>query len=279
MKSELITVVCTLGLVAGQYHIPTVIVDTPTNSVCPSKSHIDAIRSQITRKISNVLVQTCGNPSYGWKRVAFLNMTDPNQTCPDAWRLYQYNSVSACGRQQGGPSCYSVEYDSESYVYSNVCGRITGYQYSSPDAGNHVSFNPTPGNAINEPYVDGVSITYGNPRQHIWSFYGSFNSQACCDALHMSNVESLGFIGNNSFCDTGNPTDQPWQGTHFTEHPLWDGINRCAGSTTCCTLHPGPWFTTSLPLPTMDAIEVRICGDQNTNNEDTPITLIEIYVK
>ena len=38
------------------------------------------------------------------------------------------------------------------------------------------------------------------------------------------------------------------------------------------------WFSVQLPNPTMDDIEVRICGDESADNEDTPIGLLEIYI-
>ena len=50
--------------------------------------------------------------------------------------------------------------------YSKVCGRIIGYQVASPDAFNTV----TPAQNLNQVNADGVSITYGLPRIHIWTF-------------------------------------------------------------------------------------------------------------
>ena len=122
MVAKLLTVVCILvsaGLVAGQYHFPAVIIDTPANSVCPPDSHIDDVIAQITMNVSNLLSEMkCGDQGYGWKQVAFLNMTDPDQTCPDAWRLYEYGSVRACGRPVGDASCDSVFYGSDNYTYT-----------------------------------------------------------------------------------------------------------------------------------------------------------------
>jgi hypothetical protein len=40
-----------------------------------------------------------------------------------------------------------------------------------------------------------------------------------------------------------------------------------------------PWFSVQLPTRTTDRIEVRICADESTSNEDTPIQLLEIYVQ
>ena len=42
---------------------------------------------------------------------------------------------------------------------------------------------------------------------------------------------------------------------------------------------PHAWFSIQLPAPTTDMIEVSICCDENTINEDTPIELIEMYVQ
>ena len=47
--------------------------------------------------------------------------------------------------------------------YFQVCGRIIGYQLGQPEA-----FYL--GRELNQRYVDGVSLTYGSPRQHIWTF-------------------------------------------------------------------------------------------------------------
>ena len=40
-----------------------------------------------------------------------------------------------------------------------------------------------------------------------------------------------------------------------------------------------PWFRVALTSSTSDAIEVRICGNQVLEDEDSPIALIELYVQ
>ena len=42
-------------------------------------------------------------------------------------------------------------------IYQKVCGLASGYQKGAPDAFLYGGF-------------DGLSITRGNPRQHIWSY-------------------------------------------------------------------------------------------------------------
>ena len=156
-------------------------------------------------------------------------------------------------------------------------GLVAGQTYNIPA----VSFNApydTPGNEINEPYLDGVSITYGTPRKHIWSLYGG-NGLRCCSNKHINFTENINFIGNNSFCDSGNPGGGGWRKTLFTELPLWDGIAGCSSSPTCCAPTSGPWFRTTLTVPTISDIEIRICGDQHLTDEDTPVGLIDVYIR
>ena len=60
--------------------------------------------------------QSCGTEI--WWRVAYLNMSDPSQQCPSAWREYNSNGVRACGRPATSRgSCPATTYS-------------TGHQYS-----------------------------------------------------------------------------------------------------------------------------------------------------
>ena len=38
-------------------------------------------------------------------------------------------------------------------------------------------------------------------------------------------------------------------------------------------------FSVQLPTPTNEAVEVRICANERTDNEDTPVEQIEILVQ
>ena len=84
-------------------------------------------------------------------------------------------------------------------------------------------------------------------------------------------------IGDNYYCESGNPSNIRSSNKFFSNDPLWDG-QQCEG--TCCTgTNSPPWFSVQLLATTTDAIEVGICLDQRTDNEDTPVELIEIYVQ
>ncbi len=40
-----------------------------------------------------------------------------------------------------------------------------------------------------------------------------------------------------------------------------------------------PWFHKPLDSPTDDYIEARVCADEPTTAEDSPIDLIDVFVK
>ena len=229
----------------------------------------------------------CGSEG-GWTRLAFLNMTDATENCPSTLRLYEVDGVRACGRTSSGVgSCSSVQYPSYGINYTQICGRARGYQFHGPDA-----IDPTIGASddINFHYVDGLSLTRGNPRQHVWTYIAgvkednSITGQGlytcpCQTGSHQTNMIPL-FIGNDYYCESGNPVGLPLVSQIlYTDDPLWDG-KQCNGlEPPCCTSPNLPWFHKVLDSPTNDYIEARVCGDQTTSDEDVPIEQLEVYVK
>ena len=131
---------------------------------------------------------------------------------------------------------------------------------------------------INRVYAEGVSITHGSPRQHIWTLASTSNENQCpCD--RSSSVPSPSFVGNDYFCEVGDPPyNSSSVGNFYSNDPLWDGEG-CGPTSTCCTFNNPPWFYNQLPSPTTDSIEVRLCGDFTLADENFPVELIEIYIK
>ena len=220
----------------------------------------------------------CGDGQ--WKQIAFFDMRDPTQQCPQGWRGYT-SPKRCCGRPVSDrSSCPSVFYSTNGYQYSKVCGRATGYQQGSPDGFASIIRAEPSTETVNGIYVDGVSVTYGNPRTHIWTFAvglhergGSDNHNCPCDG----GASPPSFVGNNYFCETGDDTPSVEVHRFFDDDPLWDGID--CHNATCCSQNNPPWFKVPLTSPTTDDIEVRICGDQRTGDEDSPIEQLELYVQ
>ena len=213
----------------------------------------------------------CGSGG-GWTRLAYLDMSDATQNCPSGLRMYQDSGVRACGRPATSiGNCASQTFSSHGISYSEICGKVIGYQYRSTDAS--VSSN------INSNYVDGVSITRGSPRQHVWTLVSgwsdSYNINPC-----RCNGPPQAFVGNNYYCESGNPTNNADGHGLFTADPLWDGQNCGSYETACCTPSDLPWFHRDYgSTSSTDNIEMRVCGNEATSNEDVTVGLYEIYIK
>ena len=227
----------------------------------------------------------CGSGG-GWTRLAYLNMSNPTEQCPNGLRLYQSGGVRVCGRPTSNVgSCASVFFSSNGISYSQVCGRVVGYQYGSTDA-LHIRYNLQLETSIDSYYMDGVSITRGSPRQHVWTlmaglgdsyFDGTYN----CPCNGGSNVVPPAFVGNDYFCESGNP-NQSYAEVLYTSDPLWDGqgCGTLEGAGTCCSAPGLPWFHRDYGnTKTTDYLELRVCAEESTTNEDAPVHFYEIYVK
>ena len=222
--------------------------------------------------------EECGGG--GWMRVASYNYSDPNTVCPGDWNLITSPNRS-CGRSSPSASCASAVFPTNSIEFSSVCGRVITIQYGSPNA--FYPYHDQNQRSIDDYYVDGVSITYGNPRQHVWTFaaYRSDDNtyliNLCPCSQPSLNVPSPPpFVGNNYFCDTAAPTC--CSAIYYPDDPLWDGQG-CGGPSTCCSFNNPPWFSTALPETTSDDIEVRICDNQRSSIDDTPITNLDLYIQ
>ena len=215
-------------------------------------------------------------------RVANLKMTDSDQQCPENLRLSYTSPIRLCGSRTDS-SCDSLTFTTNGIQYQQACGRVRGYQFGSPDAFN-VFDCPTPC-TIDNPYVDGVSITHGSPRMHIWTYAAGLIEESALDGLIYScpctghGRSPPNFVGSDYYCESG--LDRPpW--VPFMLYPndtLWDGQGCDGLERTCCDPPNLPWFCRELPQPTTDDLEVRICGDQVLADEDTPIDLVQLYIQ
>ena len=209
-------------------------------------------------------------------RVANLNMTDPNQQCPGNL-LFTNQRIRLCGKSTDS-SCDSVIFTTYGVQYQHVCGRVRGYQYISTDGFERHSFCPAPC-TIDNPYVDGVSITHGvSPRKHIWTYaVGAFDHQtarATCPCAGGTPPPS--YVGSDYYCESGHSNSQSGLAA---DDPLWDGQD-CGGlERTCCDSPNLPWFCKKLSEPSTDNLEFRLCGDESRSNENIPIDLVELYIQ
>ena len=224
-------------------------------------------------------------------RVGYLDMANSSHRCPSGFQQYS-SGPRRCGLHIGrqvsynrydydAAGCSKITYPTYGTQYRRVCGRITGYQKGTTDAFyNHYARNST----INSEYVDGVSVTHGSKKDHIWTFAAANDGLrsdqwrcpcSTCGRNFTGRVPS--YVGNDYFCDSGTLLF-PDPGQTYTANPMWDGSG-CAATSTCCSFNTPPWFCKRLPQPTTDDIEVRVCRDQLGSDEDIQIRLIEIYIR
>ena len=235
------------------------------------------IDDSLTKRFSR-----CNILDGSWTRVANLDMSNTSQLCPTVWKPVN-TTVRACGRQESSSaSCNSVIFSTNGMEYSQVCGRIIGYQYGSPQAFHPSLFNDL---GIDSWYIDGVSLTHGTPgsRTHVWSFVNAWTElagyRAVCTCMRSGWPYAVpDFVGNNYFCATGNDKLPYLYSVILSHNPLWDGEG-CTGSNTCCQFNRPPWFYSTLPEATTDDLEVRICASSRSSSTNIFISHIELYVK
>ena len=155
-------------------------------------------------------VYSCGGTG-GWRRVVYLDMTDPHTTCPSGWSMTGY-AKRTCGRNStGSRTCDSATFPVSGGEYSRVCGRIKAYQWGATIA--FYSYHYGLVTTIDDAYACGVSVTHGTTRNHIWTFVAGASEgdptwpEVCpCDANITIRIPP--FVGNDSFCESG--VNEPW---------------------------------------------------------------------
>ena len=226
------------------------------------------------------MTRSCGGVTGGWMRVAGLDMTNSSHECPSGLMEHIFSGKRTCVRIATTFGCSSANnFITPGVEYSQVCGRVIGYQYGSTDA-----FTSSINSASR--HVDGVILTHGDPRQHIWTFaaaideVGSLASSNCpCTNTNQSAQATPPpvFVGNDYFCDTG--SEERRQPIFYGDDPLWDGAG-CGPLNTCCSFNTPPWFYKQLPQSTTDDIEMRLCTSSDPiTNENVAIQIVDVYVQ
>ena len=226
--------------------------------------------------------RNCSGVAGGWMKIVSVNMTTSGGTCPPGLRALQ-NPKPRCARHNDSPGCSSAVFPVQGIEYSRVCGRIIGYQQGHTDAFgayHHHSEHRT----IDSYYVDGISLTHGSPREHIWTFAAAlheYNSHPtsvcrCTNTRNTQHATVPEFVGRDYFCDTG--SENRHQGIFYADDPLWDGKG-CGEFNDCCSWNSPPWFMKQLSSSTSDNIEMRLCSNENHNGEDITVETLVIYVQ
>ena len=143
----------------------------------------------------------CHGIKGGWMRVAYFNMADAGTNCPSP--LQETNPGNSFCVKPAPAICTSVVYSTHGVPYNRICGRVKGYQYGSPDAFGRAT---GPKN-INSAYTDGVSITYGGPHKHAWTYAAGLQEEAnhqgdACPCGKVPGNQPPSFVGNDYYCES-----------------------------------------------------------------------------
>ncbi len=231
----------------------------------------------VRRVYCEMNTSNCGDVRGGWMRVAHINMTDPRQSCPQGLTYVNQSSKRMC-IHQSVLGCSSVTFPPHGISYTRVCGRARGYQHGATESfTGHYSHNQS----LEGYYVQGLSVTHGSPRHHIWTFaagvskgrhaYG-YTYQCPCGQEHF--VTTPRFVGENYYCESGWDGVTAYRQWHLDD-PLWDSQG-CPVGSTCCN-RGGPWFSTTLTEEVSENIEVRWCRNE-PQADYVGVDQLEIFV-
>jgi len=230
---------------------------------------------------ANDFIPTCAGVGGGWRRIVNINIRAGDK-CPIGWREDTYYSISFCRVvSDNNFACSSANFSTNGTSYQRVCGRARGYQKGRSSSFAGYSFNSfhidhTSG------YADGLLITYGSPRNHIWSYvnglYDRHTNQVNCPCASSISLTPPPFVGTDYYCESGVHNHRNFANTaYYFNDPLWDGSG-CSFSR-CCDNTTQPWFYRQLSGTTTSDIEARICHNNGFNSGSTLIDQLELYIQ
>ena len=215
----------------------------------------------------------CSGHKGGWMKIADYDMKIGDD-CPKGWTKTTANGINLCRPPSDNVGCYPTVFSVHNISYSKICGKVEGYQKGATDGLRESS--------IDSIYVDGISITLGNPRKHVWTYAVGLSDDlkdnygdSCPCAKHPGR-DPPAFVGNHYYCESGN-IGQFDITTYYTSDPLWDGSGCLAGNN-CCTNTDQPWFFRQMVMNRRDDIEARMCSDQGFPDEGCVVQQIQLYV-
>ena len=243
-------------------------------------------RDNTTRK---VYCYPGGHTSCGegvWMRIGYFDMGGNLAECPEPLERFAVNGRWYCRRTVSG-GCTSVHFSALGKNYTAVCGMVEGYQYGSMDSFQHSRASATAENL----YAEGIIVVHGtSPRRHLWTYVVGLNAnplpdyylanQCPCTAAGSTSTLPT-FLGNDYYCDSGNPSRNSYTLTELYPDRLWDNSGpSCVSGSTCCDNPNQPWFKKKLAQPAKEDVEMRWCaGSAPDSNEDTATTRVELYIR
>ena len=196
----------------------------------------------------------CGGVEGGWMQVVDMDMNRDN-SCPGTWHRIITPKRLCLGYSIG---CIPANFDVKGVSYEHICGQAKAYQKGDTNAFRRGL------SSIDGTYVDGISITLGSPRKHVWTYTAGYsddlaNKVSNCPCATTPGPNPPAFVGNHYYCKSGN-VGAVDSAKYYLSDPLWEG-NGCTSGNGCCAQIGMPWFYRKLPVPVAEDFEIRVCKD------------------
>ena len=143
----------------------------------------------------------CDGVEGGWMQLQVVDVDmNRDDSCPGTWQMITTPRRLCLGNVVG---CATASFYTKGVDYQHICGQTKGYQKGSTDAYQSKT------QSIDAAYVDGISITLGSPRKHVWT-YAAGLSDACyndcctCPCATHPGPPPPAFVGNHYYCESGN---------------------------------------------------------------------------
>ena len=216
----------------------------------------------------------CDGVEGGWMQVVDVDM-NRDDSCPGTWNVITTPRKFCVGSV--GAGCASAYFHTKGVSFEHICGQAKGYQKGNPNGYQSNS------QSVDGSYVDGISITLGSPRKHVWTYAvglsdnHNYNGAYNCPCATYPGPSPPAFVRNDYYCESGDVGgNDPL--SYYLSDPLWDGSG-CTSGNGCCAQLGMPWFYRKLPVYVAEDFEVRICKNEPRADEATAIEKLELYIK
>ena len=126
-------------------------------------------------------ISSCAGVEGQWRRIASIDISVEDK-CPMGWNKSSHNGV---GTPSDDGGCYSTFFSTNGVSYQHVCGKVRGYQKSTPNAFRRNTLS------IDTYYIDGLSITHSNLRQHSVQSMPILGGLGACPPGYFEKLHSL----------------------------------------------------------------------------------------
>jgi hypothetical protein len=207
----------------------------------------------------------------GW---ALLVRYDEGESCPSPW------IPSARGCVRVTDAAESSVLVTPPFSFREMRGTVRALGFGVAEA-----FRDDGGKTIDDTYVDGMSITVGTPRNHVFTFAlgktDSFNGDSTGVCPCDGGTPSPSFVGASYLCEEPAESCDPVNSaTRFFDDTdvLFDGQD--IQEAVCLNVpESAPDFQVDLGVVHGEDVELRMIFDEASNNEDLAVIHMDLWVR